>query len=54
MQKEDSEEWMSIDKGIPVADSKICQAIKVDNSDGDECVEENSPTNAKMRQALDI
>ncbi|GBM80384.1 hypothetical protein AVEN_77637-1 [Araneus ventricosus] len=62
MQKE---EWMSIDEDIPVAatptDLEICQAvceqdkaIKVDDSDGDECVDENPPTNAEMRQALDI
>ncbi|GBN51648.1 hypothetical protein AVEN_88565-1 [Araneus ventricosus] len=65
MQKEEYEEWMSIDEDIPVsvtlADLEICQAVcerdqavKVDNSDGDECVEENPPTNAEMRQALDI
>ncbi|GBO40042.1 hypothetical protein AVEN_218361-1, partial [Araneus ventricosus] len=58
-------EWMSIDEDIPVAatltDLEICQAvcekdqaIKVDDSDGDKCVEENPPTNAEMRQALDI
>ncbi|GBM20746.1 hypothetical protein AVEN_105971-1 [Araneus ventricosus] len=56
---------MSIDEDIPVAatltDLDICQAvcdqdqaIKVDDSDWDECVEENYPTNAEMRQALDI
>ncbi|GBN09107.1 hypothetical protein AVEN_162072-1 [Araneus ventricosus] len=43
MQKEDYEEWMSIDEDIPVAatltDLDICQAIKVDDSDRDECVE---------------
>ncbi|GBN60780.1 hypothetical protein AVEN_244844-1, partial [Araneus ventricosus] len=65
MQKEEYEEWMSIDEDIPVAatltDLEICQAvceqdqaIKVDDSDGDECVEENPPTSAEMRQALDI
>ncbi|GBN98082.1 hypothetical protein AVEN_75041-1 [Araneus ventricosus] len=65
MQKEENDEWMSIDEDIPVAatliDFEICQAvcqqnqaIKVDDSDGDECVEENPPTKAKMRQALDI
>ncbi|GBN45959.1 hypothetical protein AVEN_131337-1 [Araneus ventricosus] len=65
MQKEEYEEWMSIDEDIPVsvtlADLEICQAVcerdqavKVDNSDGDECVEENPPTNAEMMQALDI
>ncbi|GBN01756.1 hypothetical protein AVEN_224468-1 [Araneus ventricosus] len=55
MQKEEYEEWMSIDEVIPVAatltDLEICQAIKVDGSDGDECVEENPPTNSEMRQA---
>ncbi|GBO21755.1 hypothetical protein AVEN_208403-1, partial [Araneus ventricosus] len=51
MQKEKDEEWMSIDEDIPVAatltDLEICQAVceqdravKVDDSDGDECVEE--------------
>ncbi|GBM36248.1 hypothetical protein AVEN_71954-1 [Araneus ventricosus] len=65
MQKEEFKEWMSIDEGIPViailTDLEICQtvckqdqAIEVDDSDGDECVEENPPTNAEMRQALDI
>ncbi|GBM44882.1 hypothetical protein AVEN_210694-1 [Araneus ventricosus] len=58
MQKEKYEEWMSIDEDIPEAatltDLEICQAIKIDDSDGDECVEENPPTNAEMRQALDI
>ncbi|GBN04002.1 hypothetical protein AVEN_177862-1 [Araneus ventricosus] len=58
MQKEEYEEWMSIDEDIPVAatltDLEICQAIKVDDSDGDECVEENPPTNAEMRQNLDL
>ncbi|GBN46019.1 hypothetical protein AVEN_74990-1 [Araneus ventricosus] len=65
MQKEEYEEWMSIDEDIPVAvtltDLEICQAVceqdqavKVDNSDGDECLEENPPTNAEMMQALDI
>ncbi|GBN22637.1 hypothetical protein AVEN_265245-1 [Araneus ventricosus] len=65
MQKEEYEEWMSIDEVIPVAatltDLEICraiceqvQAIKGDDSDGDECVEGNPPTNAEMRQALDI
>ncbi|GBN00577.1 hypothetical protein AVEN_176107-1, partial [Araneus ventricosus] len=64
MQEEEYEEWMSIDEDIPVAatltDLEICQAvcqqdqaIKVD-SDGDECVEENPPTNAETRQAIDI
>ncbi|GBN10765.1 hypothetical protein AVEN_135957-1 [Araneus ventricosus] len=58
MQEEEYEEWMSIDEDIPVAatltDLKICQAIKVDDSDGDECVEENPPTIAEMRKKLDI
>ncbi|GBN43351.1 hypothetical protein AVEN_143494-1 [Araneus ventricosus] len=65
MQKEEYEVWMSIDEDIPVAatltDLEICQAvckqdqsIKVDDSDGGECVEENPQTNAEMRQALDI
>ncbi|GBM33464.1 hypothetical protein AVEN_55787-1 [Araneus ventricosus] len=56
---------MSIDEDIPVAatrtDLEFCQAvceqdqaIIVDDSDGYECVEENHPTNAEMRQALDI
>ncbi|GBL82945.1 hypothetical protein AVEN_106445-1 [Araneus ventricosus] len=56
---------MSIDEDIPVAatliDLEVCQAVceqdqalKVDDSDGEECVEENPPTNAEMRQALDI
>ncbi|GBM93504.1 hypothetical protein AVEN_22133-1 [Araneus ventricosus] len=56
---------MPIDEDIPlaatVADLEICQAvcekdqaIKVDDSGGDECVEENPPKNAEMRQALDI
>ncbi|GBM67331.1 hypothetical protein AVEN_97306-1, partial [Araneus ventricosus] len=61
MQKE---ERMSIEEDIPVAatltDLEICQAvcgqdqaIKVD-SNGDECVEENPPTNTEIRQILDI
>ncbi|GBO30235.1 hypothetical protein AVEN_226545-1 [Araneus ventricosus] len=65
MQKEEYEEWMSTDEDIPVAttltDLEICQvvceqdqAMKVDDSDGDECVEENPPTNAEMKPALDI
>ncbi|GBN85571.1 hypothetical protein AVEN_251885-1 [Araneus ventricosus] len=64
MQKEEYEEWMSIEEDIPVAATRteveICQAvceqdqvIKVNDSDGDECVEETNPTNAEMRQALD-
>ncbi|GBL73438.1 hypothetical protein AVEN_132718-1 [Araneus ventricosus] len=59
------EEWMSIDEDIPAAatltDFEMCQdvcgkdqAIKGDDSEGDECVEENPPTNAEMRQAHDI
>ncbi|GBO22353.1 hypothetical protein AVEN_23115-1 [Araneus ventricosus] len=65
MQKEENEEWIPIDEDIPVAatltDVEICQAvceqhqaIKVDDSNGDECVEENHPMNAEMRQAFDI
>ncbi|GBM07740.1 hypothetical protein AVEN_98643-1 [Araneus ventricosus] len=65
MQKEEYEEWMSIDEDIPLAatitDLEICQAvceqgqaIKVDDSNWDECVEENPPTNDEMRQALDV
>ncbi|GBO46548.1 hypothetical protein AVEN_229494-1 [Araneus ventricosus] len=60
-----NEDWMSLDDDIPVAaaltDLEICQAvceqdqaIKLDDSDGNECVEENPRTNAEMRQALDI
>ncbi|GBL95835.1 hypothetical protein AVEN_114119-1 [Araneus ventricosus] len=45
--KEEYEQWMSIDEDIPVAatltDLEIYQAIKVDDSDGDECVVENPP-----------
>ncbi|GBM90224.1 hypothetical protein AVEN_121856-1 [Araneus ventricosus] len=59
------EKWLAIDEDIPVAATltdleirqAVCkqdQAIKVDHSDGDECVEENPPTNAEMKQALDI
>ncbi|GBL78988.1 hypothetical protein AVEN_48949-1 [Araneus ventricosus] len=55
-QKEEYEGWMSIDEDIPVAATQInleiCQAvceqdqtIKIDDSDGDECVEENPSTN---------
>ncbi|GBN49877.1 hypothetical protein AVEN_210534-1 [Araneus ventricosus] len=65
MQKEEYEEWMSIDEDFPVAaaltDLEICQAvceqnqaIEVDDFDGGECVIENPPTNAEMMQALDI
>ncbi|GBM50579.1 hypothetical protein AVEN_266794-1 [Araneus ventricosus] len=67
MQKEEYEEWMSVGEDIPVTatltDLEICpvicdedQAIKVDDSDGDECVEENPPTNAEMSlvNAVDI
>ncbi|GBN31373.1 hypothetical protein AVEN_175073-1 [Araneus ventricosus] len=65
MKKEEYEEWMSIDEDIPIAailkDLEILQvvceqdkAIKVDDSDEDECVEGNPPTNAEMREALDI
>ncbi|GBO46540.1 hypothetical protein AVEN_70272-1, partial [Araneus ventricosus] len=64
--KEEYEEWMPIDEDISIAatltDLEIYQgvyceqnqAINVDDSDGDECVEEDSPTNVEMRQALDI
>ncbi|GBM83744.1 hypothetical protein AVEN_272742-1, partial [Araneus ventricosus] len=62
---EEHEEWVSSEEGIPVAarltDLEICQAvcekeqaIEVDDSDGNECIIENPPTNAEMRQALDI
>ncbi|GBM52293.1 hypothetical protein AVEN_51725-1 [Araneus ventricosus] len=56
MQNEESDVWM---QDIPVAKlSPSCceqdQAIRVDDSDEDECVDENPPTNAEMRQALDI
>ncbi|GBN93743.1 hypothetical protein AVEN_95784-1 [Araneus ventricosus] len=65
MQKEEYEEWMSIDKDIPVAATltdleiyqAVCeqdQAIKADDSDGDKCVEGTPPTNAEMSQALNI
>ncbi|GBO27681.1 hypothetical protein AVEN_275761-1 [Araneus ventricosus] len=65
MLKEEYEEWMSIDEDIPVAATltglEIClavceqdQAINIDDSKGDECVEENLPMNAEMRLALDI
>ncbi|GBL83964.1 hypothetical protein AVEN_116322-1 [Araneus ventricosus] len=65
MRKEEYEEWMSIDEDIPVAATlteleiyhAVCekdQALKVDDSDGGECVKENPQTNAEMRQALDI
>ncbi|GBN43970.1 hypothetical protein AVEN_274732-1 [Araneus ventricosus] len=65
MQKEEYEKWMSIDEDIPVAATQtdleifqaVCeqdQTIKVDDSEEDECVEENPPTNAELRQALDI
>ncbi|GBN41988.1 hypothetical protein AVEN_169461-1 [Araneus ventricosus] len=60
--REESEEWVSIDEDIPVAatvtDLEICQAIceqdpsiNADDSHGDECIEENPPTNTEMRQA---
>ncbi|GBN74600.1 hypothetical protein AVEN_225730-1 [Araneus ventricosus] len=56
---------MSIDEDISVATTLkdleifqvVCEkdkAIKVDVSDGDECFEENPPTNTEMRQSLDI
>ncbi|GBM12588.1 hypothetical protein AVEN_146771-1 [Araneus ventricosus] len=58
MQKEKYEECMPIVEDIPVAvtltDLEIFQAIKVDDSDEVECVEDSPPTNAEMRQALDI
>ncbi|GBN83340.1 hypothetical protein AVEN_238768-1 [Araneus ventricosus] len=65
IQKEEYQVLISIDEDIPVAatltDLEICQAvcaqdqaIKVDDSDGNECVEENHPTNTEMRQVLDI
>ncbi|GBM48894.1 hypothetical protein AVEN_111534-1 [Araneus ventricosus] len=65
MQKEEYEEWMSNGEDIPIAttltDLEICQAvceqdqaIKFDDPDGDECVEESIPKNAEMKQALDI
>ncbi|GBN56861.1 hypothetical protein AVEN_237108-1 [Araneus ventricosus] len=65
MQKKENEEWMPIDEDIKSADTltdleifqAACerdQAIKVDDPDGDKCVEESPPMNAEMRQALDI
>ncbi|GBO21632.1 hypothetical protein AVEN_7097-1 [Araneus ventricosus] len=65
MQKEEYEDWMSIDEDIPVdatlTDLEICQdvfeqdkVIKVGDSDGDEYVEEKSRTKAEMRQSLVI
>ncbi|GBM52298.1 hypothetical protein AVEN_51729-1 [Araneus ventricosus] len=56
MQNEESDVWM---QDIPVAKlSPSCceqdQAIRVDDSDGDECVDENPRMNEEMRQALDI
>ncbi|GBN80096.1 hypothetical protein AVEN_248856-1 [Araneus ventricosus] len=59
MLKEEYEEWMSVDEDIPVAATQtglefcqaVCehnQAINVGDSDGNECVEENPPTNTKM------
>ncbi|GBO34418.1 hypothetical protein AVEN_170670-1 [Araneus ventricosus] len=65
MLKEEYEEWMSVDEDIPVAATQtglefcqvVCehdQTINVGDSDGNECVEENPPTNTEMRQALDI
>ncbi|GBO04342.1 hypothetical protein AVEN_77184-1 [Araneus ventricosus] len=62
MKKEEYEEWISIEEDISVAatitDLEICravceqdQAIKVDDSNGDECVEENPPTNAETKRA---
>ncbi|GBN06211.1 hypothetical protein AVEN_55013-1 [Araneus ventricosus] len=53
MQKEKYEEWMSINEDIPVAATltvlEVFQAIKLEDSDGDEYVEENPSTNAEMR-----
>ncbi|GBM88343.1 hypothetical protein AVEN_211920-1 [Araneus ventricosus] len=65
MQKEECEVWMSIDEDILVVatltDSEICQAvceqdqaIKVDDSEGNECFEENPPTNAEMRSGWSV
>ncbi|GBN34218.1 hypothetical protein AVEN_165566-1 [Araneus ventricosus] len=59
MQKEVYEKWMSIGEDIPIVATltdletfqAVCkqdQAIKVNDSDGDECVEENPRTNAEM------
>ncbi|GBO06187.1 hypothetical protein AVEN_33756-1 [Araneus ventricosus] len=56
---------MYINEDIPVAatltDLEVCQSvceedlgINIDDSEGGKCVEENSPTNAEMRQKLDI
>ncbi|GBM77224.1 hypothetical protein AVEN_260604-1 [Araneus ventricosus] len=57
--KEEYEDWISIDVDIPVATTSIdleifqavCQqdqAINVDDSDGDKCVEENLPREPEM------
>ncbi|GBN11162.1 hypothetical protein AVEN_133849-1 [Araneus ventricosus] len=65
MLREESEEWVSIDEDIPVAaavtDLEICQAvceqdpsINVDDSNGDESIEENPPKTVEMRQAHGI
>ncbi|GBO02994.1 hypothetical protein AVEN_24395-1, partial [Araneus ventricosus] len=65
MQEEEYEVWISIDEDIPVAATltsfeiwqAVCeqdQAINIDDFDEDECFEVNPPTNAEMRQALDI
>ncbi|GBO39776.1 hypothetical protein AVEN_139516-1 [Araneus ventricosus] len=65
MLKEEHEEWNFIDEDIPVAatheDLGFCQAvceqdqeINFDDSDRNEWVEENPPTNTEMRQALNI
>ncbi|GBL86259.1 hypothetical protein AVEN_131987-1 [Araneus ventricosus] len=62
--KQAYEERMSIDEDIQIAatviDFEICQAvceqdqaINVNDSDRDECVEENPPTNDEMRQEFD-
>ncbi|GBN48595.1 hypothetical protein AVEN_223521-1 [Araneus ventricosus] len=65
MPKEKYEEWLSIEEDIPetatLTDLEIYQAaceqdqaIKSDDSEGDDCIEESPPTNAKMMQAFDI
>ncbi|GBO14849.1 hypothetical protein AVEN_130543-1 [Araneus ventricosus] len=65
MPKEEYEELLSIDEDIPETATltdleifqSVCvqdQAIKVDDSDGHDCIEKTPLTNAEMRQALDI
>ncbi|GBM89739.1 hypothetical protein AVEN_74760-1 [Araneus ventricosus] len=65
MRKEEYEEWESLDEDFPVVATltdleirkAVCQqdqAIKVHDSDGEEWVEENPPTNSEMSQTLDI